>query len=404
MDRETAKTACLVHSLISNHEQKELRPLENLLLRGKTAYEEALHQVSLMEKVANKGWRRAEEKISIRMANSVAACTNLQCDISRAVAKAREYISIPDPMAIAEELVAIRKNFNDFSYDKKSGEISITTDTITLEGVGLGEFKIHLLINGIGGRNYKEHLRIEALDPNPANGAEDVTHPHLIKETLCAGNGSEALSDRLSECNLQDFLDIVTSILNTYNSGSAFVKLDAWYGIQCSECGESTREDDLTACHYDGDMYCSSCISRCRYCNRYAGNDHSSFCRICNQTSCSGCSYSCEECGETMCRGCCFTCSSCGETSNSTCINCAPSNKKCDSCVSFCTDCGEEIRELDTEYCEGCEEPICESCQEEKMCETCIEERKIQNDLDPDLKLRRECVGQAGLPFPVQPD
>jgi len=84
-----------------------------------------------------------------------------------------------------EELLAINREFDVVNMDQNA--VTVTTDPVELEGIDLGPFRIELDLDGLTQRAEASSFAIIALEPNPAGGADDVTHPHVRDESLCAG-------------------------------------------------------------------------------------------------------------------------------------------------------------------------------------------------------------------------
>ena len=66
-----------------------------------------------------------------------------------------------------------------------------------------------------------------ALIPIPAAPNEEVTHPHVSAQKLCAGEGQAAIEAALTSGRIADFFMLVDRVLHTYTEGSAFIELNA---------------------------------------------------------------------------------------------------------------------------------------------------------------------------------
>jgi len=216
--------------------------------------------------------------------------------------------------AIYQDLRALQGEFDKVEIDPTTHELTVTTDTIELEGVFLGEFQIKLNWTDIGQTSHP--YRVVALDPNPAARREDVTHPHVQDEQLCEGDGRAAIAAALAESRFYDFFLLVNQVLHTYGQGSAYVELEAWDGTPCADCGTSVSDDERYDCNGCDSTYCSSC---------------SSSCEGCNNSYCTSCLQACADCGCEYCSGCLKTCS-------------------------------------------VCHKRFCKECQENRVCTTCYEE------------------------------
>ena len=133
----------------------------------------------------------------------------------------------------------MRQEFGEVEIDLKAHELAVTTETIELEGVVLGEFQIRLTWTEIG--HGSQPYRVVALDPHPAARRDDVTHPHVQDERLCEGEGRSAIAAALAEGRLYEFFLLVDQLLHNYGRGSGFVEMDDWEGVPCSDCGASAK-------------------------------------------------------------------------------------------------------------------------------------------------------------------
>jgi hypothetical protein len=168
--------------------------------------------------------------------------------------------------------------------------------------------------------------------------------PAVQSDALCEGEGSDAIRRALDEGRLHDFFCIVDQILRTYNSGSAYVQLDDWNGVNCRSCGDTVDSDQA--------LSCSNCETEL----------------------CMECSTCCDSCCERYCEECTSSCESCG-------------NDTCKMCLKSCDDCGESF---------------CPSCLSEGTCDDCLNNQNAANAEDePEQSspaIHSVCVGKAGVP------
>jgi hypothetical protein len=252
----------------------------------------------------------------------------LLSDIPYCVSRIKQLTEVPQKdvptlSALVEDLDELQEELGNWEFDNESGAISVTTDPITLEDVGLGPFRIQLEIGKLAELYYASPYRVIALEPNPASTDQSVTHPHVNGERLCEGDGSPAIQAALEEGRLCDFFTIVRSILNTYCPDSPYVPLADWDGETCNECGYSMSSDNSYCCSSCENSVCEEC---------------SSFCRSCQETICLGCAAKCEVCEEPVCPRC--------------------ARVKCTECQTVC----------------------CESCIADGLCPDCREERKAEDE------------------------
>jgi len=148
------------------------------------------------------------------------------------------------------------------------------------------------------------------------------------------------------------FFLLVRQILGTYNSGSAYVRLEDWQGADCHDCGRLMHEDDRGTCERCECDICNNCVTRCTKCDQHC---------------CADCSATCEDCGEPFC---------------------SPCLSKCPNCrLLFCEDC------LNDGICHACTES-----EEEENDETPPAEQGFGNDHPTDAPVHSVCVGQAAVP------
>lgn len=224
---------------------------------------------------------------------------------------------VPTLGDLVGELKQLQDEFDQVKHDPQCQKLSITTDSIELEEVQLGEFEVILEISRLGEASRSSVYRVVALDPHPAASNDSVTHPHVSDEHMCEGDAGAAIGAALANGRVCDFFMLVRSVLQHYNSSSPYVSLADWHGSPCHECGSTMHEDNSHWCSSCGEEVCEDC---------------SSYCRRCDETRCDGCLEECSVCGDRVCSSCRTTCEHCGRT-------------------------------------------LCVTCQEESEC-PCIEERK----------------------------
>jgi hypothetical protein len=171
---------------------------------------------------------------------------------------------------------------------------------------------------------------IEALDANPANNNPDVIHPHVKDGELCAGDAKVALKAAIAQGRLADAFLLIQSVLQNYNPHSAYVKLEQWHGILCTDCSRSVDPEDSFSCSRCGNTLCDHCYSSCS---------------TCSSTLCPGCTQGCAVCHTD----CCEACIDVSEGNN---------NPLCRNCRTSCDRCGKVVGkdELDEDLCQACAE------------------------------------------------
>ena len=246
-------------------------------------------------------WMHAVTVLSDRFERSIVRCAERLQEVSRQASLSKRPAALPTVREIFGELVALSDEFERVGVDLPNQTVSVTTEPIVLEEIGFGPFEIRLHWDRIGERPPYD---VVALDPNPARESSDTTHPHVKGERLCGGDGQMAIDRALRAGRLLDFFQIVSRILNTYNSGSAYVSLSDWDGIPCNDCGDMMREDDVYACERCSDVLCRNCLISCERCDALCCQSCANYCRGCEAQICSGCQQDCRGCQRVFCSRC----------------------------------------------------------------------------------------------------
>jgi hypothetical protein len=253
--------------------------------------------------------------------------------------------------SVYEDLKALGGEFDDFQIELRDKRLSAVTESIELEGIDLGRFKIELDWSKLQGH---PAYRVIALDPNRAATNDSTTHPHVQDDALCEGEGRLAIRAALQQGRVLDFFVLVRQVLETYNPGSAYVALSDWSGTRCSDCATVATPDYSYSCDRCSSDLCSDC-TRC--------------CQACNQTNCSECNG--------ICRGC-----------------------DCDFCLNCLT------------VCNGCSEHFCSECLTDEQCSNCHTQTEEAEDEEPTLEIPDSqtgsepaqpaihaiCLGEADVP------
>lgn len=171
----------------------------------------------------------------------------------------------PSLRTLYDDLIALAHEFDEVQVDLHEKRLSVITSSIVLDSVELGRFEIRLhwprLLSG-------KAYRVVALEPMPAATNNSVTHPHVQDNSLCEGEGQLAIRAALKQGRLLDFFLLVRQILETYNSGSAYVPLSDWFGVTCSDCGTTAGEEESCTCRRCGSDLCDDCSRSCNSCGQ----------------------------------------------------------------------------------------------------------------------------------------
>lgn len=204
---------------------------------------------------------------------------------------------------IYQDLLALSQEFEELNFDCRAHRLAVVTEPIVLEGVYLGPFEVQLRWARHSSRNGSAY-RVIAKDPHPAESRENVTHPHVMDEVLCEGDGRHAVQQALAQGRLLDFFTLIAGILRTYNSESPFVELALWRGCSCSDCGTLVDEDYSYSCHKCGSTICGECEVACCGCDESCCSDCIGSCAACEDNYCRRCLKPCDGCHRIVCSGC----------------------------------------------------------------------------------------------------
>ena len=304
---------------------------EQLALRASDAIHEALADVRRSRPIIDlpdATWDRCRRLIrQIKMATGCRwyrAADRLQGQLRFPLAELRRQIDsvagrldTPDTseaMAtrhdLFRDLVALGDEFDEVDICPGECNVSAVTDAIVLEGIDLGPFNIELRWDELG---QQQPYSVIAVDPNPAASNAETTHPHVQDKCLCEGDGRVPIRQALSQGRLFDFFIMVRQILETYNSGSAFVSLDDWHGVDCRDCGRLVHDDERDTCEHCEVALCYDCSTGCPSCDRRCCGDCITSCAGCEEFFCPTCLSPCAVCQQDYCKECltdekCTTC------------------------------------------------------------------------------------------------
>jgi hypothetical protein len=284
---------------------------EPLLALPEHSWERCSQLVRQIRRARLRGWHLAARELSIDL-----RCTlgGLQSEVSAIHGRLPGVVQTSKttrPHEIYRDLIALEAEFD--GIDHNHNYVNVTTEAITLQGIYLGPFDIRLDLSRLD-REDSAPFRILATDPHPAQSRENVTHPHVMDEILCEGDGRSAIRQALAQGRLLDFFTLVASVLRNYNPESPFVELELWYGQSCSDCGARVGDDDLYSCRRCGDSICGECEITCGGCE---------------ESCCSGCVAACPHCDSPYCPSCLTCCDTCRM---SVCPSCLDEHERCPNC------------------------------------------------------------------------
>jgi hypothetical protein len=196
---------------------------------------------------------------------------------------------VPGVRFLFDELHQIQADFGNLAVDWKAQAVYAVTEPITLKDVYLGPFALRFCWDRLPRIAGPACFEIVATDPHPADSNDEVTHPHVRRRGLCAGDGAMAVRLALDQGRLADAFQLVRSVLLTYNPDSPHVALAEWSGNRCAECDCSISADDVRSCEFCGGDICDECLSSCSRCRTQM---------------CLGCLDECAVCEDAVCKRC----------------------------------------------------------------------------------------------------
>ncbi len=276
-------------------------------------WQQLQRQCAHLHWVSKRGWPTATSSVQLAISRTIEALQASLLDCQRTIATMPNRSRVSRQREIFADLQALCDEFPSVTLDLHRGELTVETHSIVLEEIDLGPFAIVLTL-----APSKPTLTyaVFARQPHPANGDDTTTHPHVRDDRLCEGQGRSSIHAALAQGRLFDFFVLVRQILETYNPVSAFVRLNDWQGVSCTECGQFDRAEELTYCHECETDLCYDCAIACEECGR---------------DGCSRCQRSCHDCQRDLCEACIGTCPACAERICSECLedhssNCSEKN------------------------------------------------------------------------------
>ena len=254
--------------------------------------------------------RRKTAELCDWLSDLQSAARNLATDLGPRLVPKR----VSAPAEIYRDLVALQQEPLAVEVDYEAAQVCVRTEPIELDSVALGRFEIRLDWREV--RDPYESYRVVALDPNPAACDDAVTHPHVRDERLCEGEGRTGIRRALAEGRLFDFFTIVDRLLHTYARGQAYVELDRWSGMRCSDCSSIVDDGDCSSCDRCEEMICCDCTNSCPHCQQICCASCLDRCPHCEELTCPGCLEHCSQCQVCVCPDCLTDqlCRECNET------------------------------------------------------------------------------------------
>ena len=305
-----------------------------------------------MRRARQRGWQLAAQRLQYELQEMLRRLHGELIAIDHLLEPQRNEIHRASIIDIHADLVALYEEFDDVSFDRRGKSISVTTESIELDDVYLGQFEIRLEWSDLA-EGHPHNYRVIALNANPAAANDSVTHPHVQDEAVCEGDGRQPIRHALQQGRLLDFFMIVANLLRTYNADSPYVSLSDWHGVECADCGSTVGDDERWTCEKCGVYVCGDCY------------------------------VSCPSCDDIFCGACVTCCSSCDTNYCSACM------KRCAGChAELCSDCLN-----DKERCSDCHDQ-----ESEEACEELVSAEESSGNSAALAALHTNRVGQAAIP------
>lgn len=269
-------------------------------------YERHIHRAS------RRGLVYSQRRLGVRYERAMQALSERVSQMQRIWAE-----PLPKPPTLRvlhEELLAAEEEFGAVEFLPREQIVAVQTEAIVLEGVPLGAFRIVLNAWALTHAPPGGWYAVEALHPNPAGTNEEIVHPHVDGDYLCAGDATVPIDRALEQGRLCDFFVLVRSVLETYNRHSAYVELEYWDGSACHDCGAVTDRECASFCETCEHEFCDQCAA---------------LCELCSTVHCRGCIHQSEISGGWACRACSAPCASCERT----CTKTELEDGLCSSCI-----------------------------------------------------------------------
>lgn len=337
-----------------------------------------------------------------------------------------DYLKNSNGQAIKE---AIQEVFDHWDTAKITPDaISVITrddvilkDTASNLNINFGKFEIYFQIDTWKGQLQSSPLHLEVrVRPITPLYVGLSYHPHVNGNFLCCGGGNAAVTRAILDIRLVDYFDIITAILNTYNSASPYLALNKWaIDIICIDCDAVIQErDNRHMCSSCKKRLCQECVNtgcsickqsccfqchknitqqQCVHCKGMHCAHHTHTCPCCEKTECGIYdNYTTTECGSLACQSCSIQCHCCDHrfckcgcvecyaiytnainseihyplppltTAMNHCLSCEEGTFTCFDCLSECNNCGSNVCSCHQRYDSDDDTYKCFMCYDEE--------------------------------------
>ncbi|MFA9478246.1 hypothetical protein ACERK3_08045 [Phycisphaerales bacterium AB-hyl4] len=116
------------------------------------------------------GLHGARRRVQQRLPVTVNELTHLLGEVSSALSRSATPPPVPTMRQLLDAFEQLDDEFGELTLDDKSKHVSVTTETIVLEGVELGRFEIRLYLDELSSLSGPRPYEVLALEPNPPAG------------------------------------------------------------------------------------------------------------------------------------------------------------------------------------------------------------------------------------------
>lgn len=312
--RKQVKIADLIRDQLLDRQERLSEGLKTKIAYTVDKISRILALARTIRKSNERGWSRAVTRLKSELREATAGLRHELEILESGLADSPGRRS-PTLTELVSEIQTLEKEFGGWGFDQQEKTLTVATEPVELDGVHLGSFEISLKVRGIAELDRGPPYSVVAVDPNPAEGNQHVTHPHVSDEQLCPGEAGPAIRAALEEGRLCDFFLLVSTVLQNYNPESAYVKLSDWHSATCDDCGYSVGEFEY-CCEGCENTFCNECTGFCQSCEAVLCSSCLDECSVCEDCFCQNCLTPCRKCGEQCCDSCLEKqiCSSCKES------------------------------------------------------------------------------------------
>lgn len=205
---------------------------------------------------------------------------------------------------ILQDLGQIRQEYGGLDYFADEAMLAVTTPSVALQGLDLGRFRIELNVLSLGRRARKSFYEIRTLDLRCAASNGGACHPHVLFGHLNAREFTEPIREAKLMGRIADFFNLIVQALQSYDPSTAYVKIQDWHKVFCSQCHAELQEGEHLFCEGCDEYCCQRCQVQCPDCGKRVCQNCQSVCHLCGGILCSHCISSCALCGAGTCQRC----------------------------------------------------------------------------------------------------